>query len=257
MMRVVVVDDEPVARRGLVRLLDAEDEVEVVGQAGDGAEAMPILRRERPDVVLLDIQMPGTDGLRVAEELRALDHPPLVVFVTAYDEYAVQAFEMEAADYILKPFDTERLQQVLGRVRRQLRRSALERLDVSTGVLRRLAGGDAAEPTTDRLVIREGGTVVFLRPNEVDWIEAAGNYVRVRADGEEHLVRDTLTAMEERLEGHGFLRASRSVLVNLSRIREIRRGSSGTYVALLEDGRRFSVSRRAAPRLRKAIRSME
>lgn len=255
MIRVVVVDDEPVARRGLVRLLGVEEGIEVVGEAAGGGEAMSMLRRERPEVVFLDIQMPRIDGMLVGEELRTFESPPLVVFVTAYDQYAVRAFEMEAADYILKPFDSERLQQVLGRVRRQLRRSALERLDTSTGLLDRLAGQRAAEEP-GRLVIREAGTVVFLRPDDVDWIEAAGNYVRVRAGGDEHLVRDTLTAMEDRLDGHGFLRASRSALINMARVREIRRTGGGTHVAILEDGREVSVSRRTAPRLRKAIRKM-
>ncbi|MFW6085070.1 MAG: LytR/AlgR family response regulator transcription factor [Gemmatimonadota bacterium] len=258
MIRIVVVDDEPVARRGLVRLLDAEEGVEVVGQAADGEEALSVLRRERPDAVFLDVEMPGIDGLLVAEGLRGLEHPPLVVFVTAFDQYAVQAFEMEAADYILKPFDAERLQQVLGRVRRQLRRSALDDLDASTRVLRELGGpGTTGSGPGERLVIRDGGTVVFLRPEEVDWIEAAGNYVRVRAGHDEHLVRATLSDMEERLGPHGFLRASRSALVNLARVRRVSPGSSGTYVAVLEDGRRIPISRRAAPRLRRAIEAME
>lgn len=256
-MRCVVVDDEPVARRGLVRLLETEEGVEVVGQAGDGEEALSMLRRERPDVVFLDVEMPGADGIVVAEELRGLAHPPMVVFVTAFDQYAVQAFEMEAADYILKPFDAERLRQVLDRVRRQLRRSALENLEVSTRLLRELGGARPSAAASDRLIIREGGTVVFLRPDEVDWIEAAGNYVRVRAGHDEHLVRGTLTDMEERLEPHGFLRVSRSGLVNLARVREIRPGSGGTHVAVLEDGRRMPISRRAAPRLRRAIEAME
>lgn len=256
MIRCVVVDDEPVAKRGLVRLLEAEEGVEVVGQAGDGEEAIVVLRRERPNVVFLDVEMPGADGLVVAEELRGLEHPPMVVFVTAFDQYAVQAFEIEAADYILKPFDAERLQQVLGRVQRQLRRSALENLDVSTRLLRELGGARLSGPA-DRLIIREGGTVVFLRPEEVDWIEAAGNYVRVRAGHDEHLVRGTLTDMEERLGPHGFLRVSRSGLVNLARVREIRPGSGGTHVAVLEDGRRIPISRRAAPRLRRAIEGMQ
>ena len=258
MIRVVVVDDEPVARRGLIRLLEAEDGVEVVGRAADGEEALAVLRRERPDVVFLDVEMPGADGLLVAEELRAIEHPPLVVFVTAFDQYAVQAFELEAADYVLKPFDTERLRQVLGRVRTQLRRFALDDLDAGARILRELGGpGLADRRAADRLVIREGGTVVFLRPDEVDWIEAAGNYVRVHAGRERHLVRSTLSSMEDRLAPHGFLRASRSALVNLARVRKVDPGGSGTYVAVLEDGRRIPISRRAVPRLRRAIEAME
>jgi len=170
----------------------------------------------------------------------------------------VQAFELEAADYVLKPFDTERLRQVLGRVRTQLRRFALDDLDAGARILRELGGpGLADRRAADRLVIREGGTVVFLRPDEVDWIEAAGNYVRVHAGRERHLVRSTLSDMEDRLAPHGFLRASRSALVNLARVRKVDPGSSGTYVAVLEDGRRIPISRRAVPRLRRAIEAME
>ena len=257
MIRVVVVDDEPVARRGLVRLLEAETGVEVVGQAADGEVALAVLRRERPDVVFLDVEMPAKDGLIVAEELRTRERPPLIVFVTALDQYAVNAFEIEAADYILKPFDNARLRQVVGRVQRQLRRSALDDLDASTGVLGELSGSRLHGAAVDRLVIRESGTVVFLRPDEVDWVEAAGNYVRMRAGEEQHLVRSTLTSMYGRLRRHGFVRASRSALVNLARVRRVDPGGSGRYVAVLEDGHCIPISRRAVPRLRRAIEAME
>ncbi len=237
-MRVVVVDDEPVARRGLVRLLSVEDDVEVVGQASDGADAMVVLRAQRPDIVFLDIQMPRFDGLLVAEEVTTLEDPPLVVFVTAYDRYAVRAFEMEAADYILKPFDAERLQQVLDRMRRRLR----------SGTVPDIGG---------RLIVRDGRALVFLDPEEVDLLESEGNYVRIRTRRNEHLVRSTLKEMARRLESHGFVRVSRSALVNLACVRKVVRQESGGHVAVLEAGRRISVSRRAIPLLRRAIESLE
>lgn len=236
-MRVVVVDDEPVARRGLVRLLSIEEDVEVVGQASDGAEAMAVLRAQRPDIVFLDIEMPRFDGILVAEEVATLVDPPLVVFVTAYDRYAVRAFEMEAADYILKPFDAERLQQVLDRMRRQLH------------------SGTTPDPDR-RLIIREGGALVFLDPEEVDLLESEGNYVRIRTRRKEHLVRSTLKEMAKRLEPYGFVRISRSALVNLARVRKVLRQESGRHMAVLDTGLRISVSRRAVPRLRRAIEAL-
>lgn len=238
MIRVVVVDDEPVARRGLVRLLAAETDVEVVGQASDGAEAMAVLRAQRPDIIFLDIQMPRFDGLLVAEEVTTLEAPPLVVFVTAYDRYAVRAFEMEAADYILKPFDAERLQQVLDRMRRRLRSGTAPDID-------------------GRLIVRDGRALMFLDPEEVELLESEGNYVRIRTRRNEHLVRATLKAMAQRLEPHGFVRISRSALVNLACVRKVVRRERGRHVAVLETGRRISVSRRAVRRLRRAIEALD
>jgi two-component system LytT family response regulator len=235
-----------------VRLLREHADLEVVGQAADGEEALELLHEQRPDVVFLDIQMPGLDGVAVAEAARGPDHTPLVVFVTAFDEHAVRAFELEAADYVLKPFDRERLQQVLERLRRRLRRAALDDIDSRSAILRRILGaGDPGGP--DRLVLRESGTVFFLRPDEVDWVESAGNYVRVFAQGRQHLIRDTVTAMEERLERHGFLRISRSVVLNLARVRQVLPGRGGTQVAVLENGKRLTVSRRSVPDLRRTI----
>lgn len=253
MIRAVVVDDEPVARRGLIRLLRDESDVQVVGEATDGGDALEVLRRERPDVVFLDIQMPGLDGMAVAEALDRSAHGPLVVFVTAYSEHAVPAFELEAADYVLKPLDRDRVRQVVARVRLQLRRAALDEVETRIRVLQRFIspGDSGGEP--DRLVVRNGGTVLFLDPTEADWIESTGNYVRVHIGAQQHLVRSTLSAMEGRLGRHGFLRISRSVLVNLARARQVRPGSGGTYTLVLENGERLPVSRRSVPALRRVI----
>ena len=256
MIRVLIVDDEPVARRGLARMLRAEPDLEVAGEAADGEEAVRVLREKQVDLVFLDIRMPGPDGLAIAESLESVDRPPLIVFVTAFDEYAVRAFEVDAADYVLKPFDRDRLRQALDRARRRLRREALDRVQSGVGTLERLLGR-TADATPDRLVVREAGNVFFLRPDEIDWVESAANYVRLHAGRDTHLVRDTLAAMEQRLEPHGFLRISRSVLVNLDRVRKVQPGGGGTHVAILDDGRRLAVSRRSGRSLRRAIERLQ
>ncbi|MFW6078048.1 MAG: LytR/AlgR family response regulator transcription factor [Gemmatimonadota bacterium] len=296
MIRAVVVDDEPIARNGLVRLLSEVADIEVVGEAADGDAAVEILRETAPDLVFLDIQMPGLDGLAVADALAAdASPPPIVVFVTAYDEYAVRAFEIDAVDYLLKPFDRDRLDGALERARARLRHVATEALSrQARTVLRVLAGGDptgtasadddrgpaddvpdavatdaaadATDETTgasapasrpDRLVIRDAGTVVFLRPDEVDRIEAAGNYVRVFAGERRHLVRESLKSMEARLDPRRFVRVSRSAIVNLARVREVRPLSNGTHVVRLRDGATVRASRRYGEKLRRAIAGWE
>lgn len=263
MIRTVVVDDEPVARQGLLRLLREDEDLEIVGEAADGDEALELLRRERPDLVLLDIRMPGLDGIAVADALDDLDSPAAFVFVTAHDEHAVRAFELDAIDYVLKPFDRERLRDAMGRVKRRLRQETTADLHRNARELLRLFGDESsgtaarASVAPDRLVIRDGGTVVFLQPDEVAWIESAGNYVRIHAEGEEYLVRETLKRMEDRLDAARFLRVSRSAIVNLDRVREVRPQPNGTHEISLRDGTRFSASRRRGEELRAAIARLE
>lgn len=260
MIRTVVVDDEPVAREGLLRLLDDDDDLELVGQAADGDEALELLRRERPDLVFLDVRMPGLDGIAVADALSEMESPPVFVFVTAHDEHAVRAFELDAIDYVLKPFDRERLAEATTRVKRRLRQATAVELQRDTRALLRLFGDDSsarASVTPDRVVIRDGGTVVFLQPDEVGWIESAGNYVRIHAETKNYLVRDTLKSMVERLDPARFLRISRSAIVNLDRVREIRPQPNGTHEISLRDGTRLSASRRRGEELRAAIGRLE
>lgn len=260
MIRTVVVDDEPVARDGLLRLLDEDGDLELVGQAADGAEALELLRRERPDLVFLDIRMPGLDGIAVADALGEMDPQPAFVFVTAHDEHAVRAFEMDAIDYVLKPFDRERLAKATARVKRRLRQATAAELKRDTRALLRLFEGDDSERasvTPHRLVIRDGGTVVFLKPDEVRWIESAGNYVRIHAEKKNYLVRDTLKSMMERLDPSRFLRISRSEIVNLGQVREVRPQPNGTHEISLQDDTRLSASRRRGEELRAAIGRLE
>lgn len=263
MIRAIVVDDEPVAREGLLRLLREHESVEIVGEAADGDEALELLRRVRPDLVFLDIRMPGLDGLAVADALGELDSTPAFVFVTAHDEHAVKAFELDAIDYVLKPFDRDRLRDALRRVKRRLERTVTTDLQRDTRTLLRLLGDDGPADrapgggASDRLVVRDSGTVVFLQPDEVSRIEAAGNYIRIHADEKNYLVRGTMGGMEERLDASRFLRLNRSTIVNLDRVREVRPQPNGTHEVRLTDDTRLSASRRRGDELRRAIARLE
>lgn len=258
MIRTVIVDDEPVARQGLARLLEEDPDLEVVGQASDGDEALELLGELAPDLVFLDIRMPGLDGVAVADALHRLPAPPALVFVTAHGAHAVRAFELDAIDYLLKPFERGRLRDALRRVKRRLRQQKVEGLERNArALLRLLPGGTAAPEARDRLVIREGGTVVFLQPDEIDRLESAGNYVRIHTAARTYLVRDTLAAMAERLEPARFLRIGRSAIVNVDRIRKIDPRPNGTHEIVLHDGTSLSASRRRGEELRAAIARLE
>jgi two-component system LytT family response regulator len=235
MMRVLIVDDEPLARAGLRAILAEDADVEVVGEAGNGADAVRLILELHPDLVLLDVQMPDLDGLGV---LRAIprDAWPAVIFVTAYDRYALQAFDMLAVDYLLKPFGDARAREAIDRARQRIRGAAAEdrsRIDAvlaQTGHLRRLA-------------YRDGDRVAFLDVQAIDWIEAEGDYVRIHAPGATPLVRARLRDLAEQLDPAVFLRIHRSRIVNLDRVRELRPASHGEFEAVLQDGTRLKVSR--------------
>ncbi len=245
-VRALIVDDEPPAREILRRLLAADSEVELLGECGDGAEAVEAIRRLRPDVVFLDVQMPGMDGFGVLDELAA-GELPLVVFVTAYDAYALRAFEVHALDYLLKPFDDERFDDALVRIKRTLHRREVDAVSRRLVALLEERGGAATSPP-QRLMVRSGGRVVYLRPEEIDWIEAADYYVRLHVGGSRHLLRDSLSALEERLDPRRFARVHRSAIVNLERVRELHPGVGGSAVLVLDDGTRLPLSRRQKAR---------
>ena len=239
MIRVVVVDDEPIARAGVIRLLGEDADFELVGEAGSGSEALRVIEEESPDLVLLDVQIPELNGFEVLAQLD-LDPLPLIVFVTAYDEYALRAFEVSAVDYLLKPFDRERFQAALTRVKQHFRTRDADELRVRVRELLDRIGGGAS----DRLVIRDAGRVFFLGLNEIDWIEAAGNYVRVHAGKQAHLVRHTISGMLNKLPASEFLRVSRSSIVNLKHVREVQPLFNGCFVFILQNGERVESIRR-------------
>ena len=240
-MRVLIVDDEPIARRGLRRLLESETDIEVAGEAGSGPAAVEAIESLRPELVLLDIQMPEMDGLEVVAAIGAERMPP-VIFVTAYDRYAIDAFDLNAADYVLKPVDPERLHRALERARQRKPHDLEERL---ARIL------DTARPR--RLVVRSAGRIQFVNIDEIDWIAAEDNYVRIHAAGKTYLMRETVTGIEQRLDSREFLRIRRSTIVRITRIQEVRTLLNGTFEILLSDGTRVTSARRFREAIEKLI----
>ena len=249
MIRVVVVDDEQIARDGIARLLAAEPDIELVGTAASGSEAVGIIETHAPDVVFLDVQMPELNGFEVLDAL-TVDKLPIVVFVTAYDQFALRAFEVSALDYLLKPFDRERLSATLERVRTHFRGRTADELQIR---LRTMLDEMQSRRAPDRLVIRDAGRVFFLPYADIDWIESAGNYVRVHSGKSSHLVRNTITRMAERLPAGDFLRVSRAAIVNLRRVREVQSLFNGCFVFLVHGGARIESSRRFRRHIAEAL----
>jgi two-component system, LytTR family, response regulator len=241
-IRALVVDDEPIARRGVKRLLAAETDVEIVGEAGDGASAVEAIAELSPDLVFLDVQMPEVDGFDVVEAIGAA-RMPATIFVTAFDRHAVRAFDVHAIDYILKPIDPERLRVAVGRARARLHPRGDDLTDRLAAALAEL-GRAAPRRFARRLAIKEDGRVRLVAVKDVERLEAAGNYVEVHVGGKTHLLRETLRAVEERLDPERFVRVSRSSIVNADRVRELRPMFNGDYVVALEGGTEVAGSRR-------------
>ncbi len=239
-IRTMVVDDEPMARERLVGLLGQEADIELIGECADGSQAISAIRQQQPDLVFLDVQMPACDGFGVIKNVGP-EQMPAVVFVTAYDEYALRAFEVHALDYLLKPFGRDRFQQTLQHARAYVERRRAGELGRR---LMALVQDVKPEPRRlDRLVVKSGGRVFFLRTDDIDWVEAAGNYVRLHLTGTSHLFRETMTNMEARLDGQRFVRIHRSRIVNVDRIKELQPWLNGEYVVVLNNGTRLTLSR--------------
>jgi two-component system, LytTR family, response regulator len=244
-LRVLIVDDEPLARDGMRLMLRAMAGVEIIGEAGDGVAAVRAIQELRPDVVLLDIQMPGMSGFDVISQLSA-NQLPLVVFVTAYDEYALKAFDVHAFDYLLKPVNRVRLADAMARVRADLARGAPDRervLDVIADDRSGSASAPSPRSHAVRFTVRDRDRYVLVRATDIDWIDAAANYVRLNTRGRGFLLRMTLAEMERRLDPAEFMRIHRSTIVNSSRIKEIRPDAHGDYDIVLTDGRTLKMSR--------------
>jgi len=239
-IRVLLSDDEALARERLRSLLEEEADLEIVAECGDGKSAITTIRRERPDLVFLDIQMPEVDGFGVVQALRN-DLMPLTIFVTAYDSYAMKAFEAHALDYLLKPVGKERLTEAVGRARRQLEQPSDGTFQ--RRVLEMLGDLEARQRAPERIVIKSDGEIVCLKPHEIDWAESAGNYVCLHVGGATHILRETITALESRLGSRQFMRVHRSTLVNVDRIKTLRPSLYGDYSILLRDGTKLTLSR--------------
>jgi two-component system, LytTR family, response regulator len=251
-IRALVVDDEPLPRERIRTLLADQPSVEVIGECGDGAEAVRLIIELKPDLVFLDIQMPELDGFEVLESLDA-GHLPSVIFVTAFDEYAVRAFEVSAIDYLLKPIDPARFAQALARVSGRLTGTPGDTRDLQAFLHRWRAERGYAS----RFVVRSGGKLTFVRAQEVDWIDAAGNYVRLHSAGRQHLVRETMKSVEARLDPEVFVRVHRSAIVNIDRVVSLEPYFHGEYVVIMRDGTKLTSSRSHSGRLRALIRQGE
>ena len=248
-VRALIVDDEPLARAHLRSLLKDRGDVDVIGECGDGRSAIDQIKRLTPDLVLLDIQMPELDGLEVIREVGPAQMPA-VVFVTAYDEHALAAFEVHAFDYILKPVSRQRFTQAIDRV------VGLIRAEMPPGErpLEALIDAMRAERSAlDRIAVKADGRVMFIRVNEIDWIEADDDLVRIHAGKAIHAHRSTLTHLEERLPASKFLRVRRSTLVNVDRIREIQPWFQGDWVLILNDGTRLHSGKSYRSKVREYI----
>jgi two-component system, LytTR family, response regulator len=251
-LRVVVADDEPIGRHRLVRLLQAEPETDVVAACADGAEAVEAIRGHAPDVILLDIQMPHLDGFEVVAALGGPPHPA-IIFVTAHDQYALRAFEVNAFDYLLKPVDRDRLREAIGRAISRAERSPQGN---PTGrilaLLEELNARDRVR-SRDRLVVRTPERAIFLRTETIDWIEAAGKFVHLHVGRGVHALRESMAELEQELDPTRFLRISRSAIVNLDRIQEVQPWFQGDYVLILADGTRLTSTRGYRENMRRLL----
>lgn len=257
-MRTVLVDDEPLAVRKLRRLLSGERDVEIVAECADGRSAAETIRRLTPDLVFLDIQIPELDGFEVVESLPA-DRLPVIIFVTAYDEHALRAFDVHALDYLLKPVARERFREALDGAReRVLQRRVAGVIDsrlLTFRGSRATPAGDAPEATRHltRIAVKAGGRAYFVRADEIDWIEACDNYARLHTGTLTHLLRESLRTLEAKLDPHAFLRVHRSAIVNVDAIRELQPWFHGDHILILRSGARLMCSRRYDERLRRML----
>jgi two-component system LytT family response regulator len=222
-------------------MLSKENDVEILAECADGKEALAAIKQHNPDAVFLDIQMPEMDGFEVLSHLKG-PKMPQIIFVTAYDEYAVKAFEVHALDYLLKPFDRDRLRDALARIREQKKQEG----DLSSKIdalIETLHPEKSEKASPDRLALKLDGRVIFVRPSDVDWLEAQDNYVKLHVGRDAHLVRDTLASFENRLDHRRFIRIARSTIVNIDRVREMQPMFHGEYVVILHDGTKLTMSR--------------
>lgn len=232
-IRTLIVDDEPLARATIAELLRNDPEISVLGECGSGTEAIEVIKACRPALLFLDVQMPGCDGFDVIEQLGG-DAPKAVVFVTAYDKYALKAFEAEALDYLLKPYSDSRFLRVLARAKA-------------------LLGQIAESRPLDRLMVKSAGRVVFLRAAEIDWIEAADYYACLHAGERSHLLRRSMADLERELDREIFCRIHRSAIVNINRVRELRLDANGDYEVVLQSGAQLRLSRGYREQLQKRL----
>jgi two-component system LytT family response regulator len=250
--RVVVVDDEPLARRGIVSRLQPYSQFQVIAECANGEDALQVIAEQKPDLIFLDVQMPEMDGFEMLEHL-PVEERPAVVFLTAFDQYALRAFQVHATDYLLKPIDDVRFNEAVERVERMLQmerdNTLSERLESLLSDLHaRRASGNA-----QRFAIRNGRRIFFVTANEVEWIEAQGDYAALHVNGKTHLLREPLHILERRLDPTAFIRIHRSTIVRLDRIAEMQALANRDCLLRLKDGTPLRVSRSYSDRLQAAL----
>lgn len=239
-IRAFLVEDEPLAREKLRTMLRKDSELEIVGEAANGKQAVEGIEEHRPDLLFLDVQIPGMDGFRVLETLK-IDKLPVIIFVTAYNQYALKAFEFYALDYLLKPFDRQRLTKAVDRAKTQIRKDRGTKLN--EGILELLRELKEKPKHMSRIAIRADGRVFFVKAEEIDWIGAEGNYVSLHLGKDSYLLRETITNMEGQMDPARFLRIHRSTIVNIDRVKELQPWFHGEYRVLLRDGTQLVLSR--------------
>ena len=249
-IQALIVDDEPLGRERLRKLLQDEPDVEIIGECANGREAVATIEKQSPDLVFLDVQMPELDGFGVLREIQG-ERMPAVIFVTAHDKFALRAFEVHAVDYLLKPFDRERFQTALRRALDHIKQHQTGELSQRLTAL--LAEVKPAPKHLERLAIKSSGRVIFLKTDDIDWIEADDNYVSLHVGAEAHLHRETMSAITEKLSSKKFLRISRSTIVNVERIKELQPLFHGEYVVILRNGAKLTLSRNYREALRQLM----
>ena len=245
-IRTLIVDDEALARDRMQSLLELQPDVEIVGICDDGISALETIEKLQPDLVFLDVQMPGMDGFEVVENLDAQTTPD-IVFVTAHDGHAIRAFEIHALDFLLKPFDQTRFEKTLDRARSRLRNRQSTTIDSHLVSLLQELRDERKYP--ERLIVKSSGRVFFVRTEEIDWVEASGNYVKVHTKTDAHLLRESMKNMESKLDPKTFVRIHRSAIVNIDRIKELEPWFHGEYIVIMRDGTRLTASRVFSDRL--------
>ncbi len=260
--RTIIIDDEPLARDSMRVLLERDPEIMIVRECANGHEALQAIREESPELLFLDVQMPEMDGFEMLAQV-PIDRMPLVIFVTAYDQHALRAFEVHALDYLLKSYSDERFEAALRRAKEQIRQKQVN--EVSQRLVALLdsqkPGRDSAAPSKPadngayltRLVVKSGGRVFFLKASEIDWIEAADYYVYLHVGGKSHLLRETMNGLEQQLDPRKFQRIHRSTIVNLDRLKELQPHVHGDYAVILQDGTQLKLSRSYRPKLEAAL----
>ncbi len=254
-LRVLIVDDEPLARRTLHSLLEKKEDVEIVGETCCGEDALEIIEREKPDLIFLDIQMPEMNGFQLLENIHP-DELPEIIFVTAYDEFALKAFEVHAVDYLLKPFDDDRFEKAFGRARAQvMKHQASGAKEKFMSLIKSWSVNEQIrQPAKNRIFIKEHGRISFVQIQEIDWIEASDQYVTVHSDSRTYLLRESMQELEARLPADRFFRIHRSFLVNLESVKELQINKQGDYHAVLRDGSVLKVSRSRRTEFEEALR---